>query len=310
MTEIKLWEAALALIGGLFLLGWSSERFVDESVGLARRLNASPFLIGMVIVGFGTSLPELTVSAFAALGAHADLSLGNAYGSCSYNIAVILGTLALFRPIRIRPLIRRTCLPVLLAATAVSALMLAIFNGIPRLEGFILLLLFGGAVSLLVKTDSSRRSNITIPTNASHHPNLALAISLGLLLGSSAIVVWSAVLIARFLGVPELVIGLTIVAAGTSLPELATSIVAIRRAQADLVLGNILGSNLFNILAVVGTSALIRPLERIDSIVLFRDLPFLFILTTLLWTRRLTRTRGGLLLAAFVSYTLLAWLSD
>lgn len=308
LTEFNIWEAALTLAGGFLLLGWSSERFVDESVGLARRLSMSPFLIGIVIVGFGTSLPELTVSVFSALDAHADLSLGNAYGSCSYNIAVILGLLALIHPLRIKPRIRHSILPVLLAVTLISAAILAFCHGVTRLGGILLLVLFAIYVFALLRRDARNAIPATTPERSSDGRLLPLAVSLAVLLGSSALVVWSAETIARQLGVPELVIGLTVVAAGTSLPELTTSIVALRRRQTDLILGNILGSNLFNMLAVVGISAALHPLDHAAPEILSRDLPFLFAITTLLFTRRLTRWRGAVLLLGFLAYTLLTWL--
>lgn len=307
MIDINLWEAALMLAGGLFLLGWSAERFVDESVGLARRIRLSPFAIGVVIIGFGTSLPELSVSVFSALDAHPDLSLGNAYGSCSYNIAVILGVLALVHPLRIKRRIRRYVLPTLLLATLVSAAILAFGYEVSRLSGALLLILFIAALVFLFKTDARNVDNSPQNACSPHGGCLRLTFSLALLLAASALVVWSAETTARHLGVPELAIGLTVVAAGTSLPELATSIVALRRAQTDLVLGNILGSNLFNILAVVGASALIRPLERTDPAIVFRDLPFLLAVTGLLFTRRLTRMRAAILLLGFLAYVLTAW---
>lgn len=307
LIEFNIWEAALTLVGGFLLLGWSSERFVDESVGLAQRLSTSPFLIGIIIVGFGTSLPELTVSALSALDAHADLSLGNAYGSCSYNIAVILGLLALIHPLRIKPHVRRGILPVLLAVTLISAAILALCHGVPRLGGIFLLVLFVLYVLALLRRNARNVIPATTAQNGCDGHLLPLAVSLAVLLGSSALVVWSAEAIARQLGVPELVIGLTVVAAGTSLPELATSIVALRRRQTDLILGNILGSNLFNLLAVVGMSATLHPLDHASPAILWRDLPFLFAVTALLFTRRLTRCRGAVLLLGFLVYALLAW---
>ena len=308
LIEFTLCEAVLTLVGGFLLLGWSSERFVDESVGLAHRLSMSPFVIGIVIVGFGTSLPELTVSALSAFNAHTDLALGNAYGSCSYNIAVILGLLALIHPLRIKPRIRRGILTLLLVVTLISAAILALCQGVSRLGGVVLLILFALYVTRLLRPDARHAIPTAATENGSDGRPLPLAVSLAVLLGSSALVVWSAEAIARQLGVPELAIGLTVVAAGTSLPELTTSIVALRRRQTDLMLGNILGSNLFNMLAVVGISAILHPLDHAAPEILRRDLPFLFAVTALLFTRRLTRTRGAVLLLAFVAYALMTWL--
>lgn len=299
MIEITTLEAAIILAGGLFLLGWSAERFVDESAVFARRLGFSPFLIGMVIIGFGTSLPELTVSLLAASEGHADLALGNAYGSCSYNIAVILGLMALLHPLRIKRRLRRGVLPILLGATLLSALIIAPTGGVSRGSGALLLFIFGAALAWLGVGEQ------TPPEGAvatSRGKSLSLVIALILLLTSSSLVVWSAKALARGLGVSELAIGLTVVAAGTSLPELATSFVALRRKQVDLLLGNILGSNLFNLLAIVGLSAIVKPIENVDTLICVRDLPFLGLVTALLLTRRLRRCRAALLLLAFVLY--------
>lgn len=299
MIEITTLEAAIILAGGLFLLGWSAERFVDESAVFARRLGFSPFLIGMVIIGFGTSLPELTVSLLAASEGHADLALGNAYGSCSYNIAVILGLMALLHPLRIKRRLRRGILPILLGATLLSALIIALTGSVSRGAGALLLFIFGAALAWLGVGEQIPPEGADAPSRGK---SLSLVIALILLLLSSSLVVWSAKALARGLGVSELAIGLTVVAAGTSLPELATSFVALRRKQVDLLLGNILGSNLFNLLAIVGLSAIVKPIENVDTLIWARDLPFLGLATALLLTRRLRRCRAALLLLAFVLY--------
>ena len=301
MIEITTFEAAIILAGGLFLLGWSAERFVDESAVFAQRLGFSPFLIGMVIIGFGTSLPELTVSLLAASEGHADLALGNAYGSCSYNIAVILGLMALLHPLRIKRRLRRGILPILLGATLLSALIIALTGRVSRGAGALLLFIFSAALARLGVGEQTP----TEGANATSRGNgVALVILLILLLTSSSLVVWSAKALARGLGISELAIGLTVVAAGTSLPELATSFVALRRKQVDLLLGNILGSNLFNLLAIVGVSAIVKPIENVDYLVWARDLPFLGLVTALLLTRRLHRSRAALLLLAFALYAI------
>lgn len=299
MIEITTLEAAIILAGGLFLLGWSAERFVDESAIFARHLGFSPFLIGMVIIGFGTSLPELSVSLLAASEGHADFALGNAYGSCSYNIAVILGLMALIHPLRIKRRLRHGILPILLGATLLSALIIALTGGISRGSGILLLIIFGTALSWLGVGEQTSTDSADVPF---HGKSFSLVISLTLLLTSSSLVVWSAKALARGLGVSELAIGLTVVAAGTSLPELATSFVALRRKQVDLLLGNILGSNLFNLLAIVGLSAIVKPIENVDILVWTRDLPFLGLVTALLLTRRLRRACAAILLLAFALY--------
>ena len=305
--DVVLWEALLFLVGGLWLVSWSADRFVDGAVSVAHRRNLSPFVVGMVIVGFGTSLPELCVSAFSAVSGHGDLSLGNAYGSNIYNIAVILGLMALLRPIRVRRPIRRYAVPVLAATGFVSWLLLLYLGGLPRWAAFGLLFAFAYLVRVLY-ADGTDRRELAIPKQDHAHPWVPVTAGLVALLVSSHFVVWGSVVLARKLGVPELVIGLTIVAAGTSLPELVTSLVAVKRRQPDLVLGNIIGSNLFNTLAVVGVSGLLRPLPEVASGILLRDLPLMTVLSLSLFTKRVTRGRAVIWLLVFVAYQTSLWL--
>lgn len=304
--DVVLLEALMFLFGGLGLLAWSSDRFVDASVLLARRFRLSSFVIGFVIVGFGTSLSELMVSVVASFRGHSDLSLGNAYGSNIYNIAVILGFLCLLRPIRIRRSIRLAAVPLLLLVTAASWLSLACFGRITRPMAAAAILLFAGAVT--VHARFGRRSDGRLDADREEEGRASVVVLLFLLVAlllASHLVVWGSVVTARRLGLSELTIGLTVVAAGTSLPELATSLAALRRRETDLVLGNVIGSNFFNALVVVGASALIREIENVPSDVLWRDLPFSLILTCGLLCRRLTCWRGALALAAFALYLIL-----
>ena len=301
---VDLWEALLFLAGGIWAVSWSADRFVDGAAALADRWRLSPFVIGVVIVGFGTSAPELAVSACSSASGHASLALGNAYGSNICNIALILGVMALIRPIRIKRTIRRYAAPVLAATGFVSWLALLYLDGIPRWMGAAMILLFVNLVRWMMgdNTNTTRAVPVLKPVR---HPWWTATISLAVLIVASHFVVWGSVVSARRLGVSELVIGLTIVAVGTSLPEFATSLAALRRHQTDLVLGNIIGSNLFNTLAVVGLSCLIRPVETIPLGILFRDLPLMTVLTVTLCTRRIRRCQATLWLLVYIAYVLL-----
>lgn len=299
--EIALWEAALLLLGGLWAAVWSAGRFVDGAAAVAQRHRVAPFVVGLVIVGFGTSLPELTISALSSGTGHAALSLGNAYGSNIYNIAVILGVVALIRPIRIRPSIRRFAAPILVVSGVLPWMALVYFEAIPRWLAALLLVLFAYLLCLLM-TDESLPQARTDDAPEVRHPWGWVLVGLSLLLVSSHLVVWGAVGAARQLGVPELAIGLTVVAAGTSMPELVTSLVALRRRQKDLLLGNVIGSNLFNGLVVVGVSALVRPIEHVPGLVLLRDMPLMIVLSLMLCTRRITRCRALVWLLGFAAY--------
>lgn len=265
---------------GLWVLAWSANRFVDASGALATNLGVPPFIIGMVVIGFGTSAPELAVSAISAASGHSEIALGNAWGSNIYNIAIILGVAAIISPIIVRPLSAIYSSIMLIAISIVSGA-LAWFGGwISRLDAVILLLLFASLlpVSCWLEKQSGSESNGECKTVSVSYPWLVALFSLILLVGSSHILVWGAVDLARHFQVSELLIGLTIVAAGTSLPELASAIAAARKGQHDFVVGNIVGSNFFNALAVVGLSGAIEPFIT-PMAVLTRDFPAMIILS-------------------------------
>ena len=306
--DVVLWEALLFLAGGFWAVAWSADRFVDGATSLALRWRISPFAIGVVIIGFGTSLPELSVSTLASGTDHSALSLGNAYGSNIYNIAVILGLMALIRPLRVRRTIRAFAVPVLALSGAVTWFVLLFLEGLPRWAAAGLLALFVWIVPHLSALDRPKAVSETDAAKRGEHPWWTVLMSLAVLLVGSHFVVWGAVDVARTLGVSELAIGLTLVAAGTSLPELATSISALKKHQTDMILGNIVGSNLFNGLFVVGLSGLIRPVENVPHGILIRDLPLMFALTLALAKPRITRARASVMLAAFILYLLSFWL--
>ena len=310
--------ASLAILAGLALLVWSADRFVEGSAAAAGHFGMPPLLIGMVVVGFGTSAPEMVVSALAASQGNPGLALGNAYGSNITNIALILGITAVIAPIAVHSQVMRKELPILALVTLAAAWLL--FDGeLSRLDAAGLLVLFalllGWSIwSGMRKTDDAFATEMD--AELATHPMpirnamLWLVVGLVLLIISSRILVWGAVDLATRFGVSDLVIGLTIVAIGTSLPELASSIIAARKGEHDLALGNILGSNLFNTLAVVGIAGSIAPMAVANE-VLMRDIPVMVGLTLALFVLgygfrgpgRINRVEGAGLLAVFVGYT-------
>jgi len=311
--------AAAAIVVGLIVLVWSADRFVDGAAATANYLGMSPLLIGMVIVGFGTSAPEMVVSAIAASEGNPGLALGNAYGSNITNIALILGLVAVIKPISVDSGVLRKELPILALVTLLAGWQMLDGN-LTRLDALVL-----GAVFAVVMGWSIRQgmtgggdplATEMVQELASHPMPLRtavmwLVIGLALLIGSSRLLVWGSVEVAHFFGISDLIIGLTIVAIGTSLPELASSLIAIRKGEHDIALGNVIGSNLFNTLAVVGIAAGIHPLA-VEPVVLYRDWMVMAGLTLALfvfgygfWARgRINRVEGGLLLLAFAAYTL------
>ncbi|WP_136246539.1 calcium/sodium antiporter [Halomonas borealis] len=308
---------ALAVVAGLILLVWSAERFVDGAAATSARLGLSPLLIGMLVIGFGTSAPEMVVSAIAASQGNPGLALGNAFGSNIANIGLILGLVALIAPLAVHSGVVRRELPVLGGATLLTAVLL--LGGVVRLEGMLLLVVLavfmGYSVVQGLRNDTDPLSSDTETDLATHPMPLRTALGwtalgLVLLVASSRLLVWGAVSIAQSLGVSDLVIGLTVVAVGTSLPELASSISALRRREHDLVLGNVVGSNLFNTLGVVGLAAVIAPIDA-GREVLLRDWSLMAAMTVLMvvfamgWrgrAGRINRLEGGILLAMYVSY--------
>ncbi len=279
--DIPFLVSAAFIVLGLWALTWSANRFVDASSSLANRLGVAPFIIGMVVIGFGTSAPELAVSAISAASGHSEIALGNAWGSNIYNIAVILGVAAMISPIIVRPRSAFYSAAMLIAISLISGALAWFGGGLSRLDAVILLLLFAALLPLScwLEKQSGSESNGEAQTADVSCPWLVALVSLALLVGSSHILVWGAVDLARQFHVSELLIGLTIVAAGTSLPELASAIAAARKGQHDFVVGNIVGSNFFNALAVVGVSGAIKPFDVTSAGVFVRDLPAMVLLS-------------------------------
>jgi len=306
-----------AIILGLAGLVWSADRFVAGAAGLARHFGMAPLLIGMLVVGFGTSAPELLVSAMASWEGNPGIALGNAYGSNIANIALILGLTALISPIAVHSAVLRRELPVLLAVTVLAVLLLVDLE-LTRTDALILLVVFaalvtwsvlqargGGQDSFADQMETEGAAHALAPRAAA----LWTFVGLALLIATSRLLVWAAVDLARLFGVSDIVIGLTVVAVGTSLPELASTLVAMRRKEHDIALGNIIGSNLFNTLAVVGLAAAIGPID-VPPEVLRRDIPVMAGLTLALVAAcigfrgpgRVNRLEGAVLLAIFLAY--------
>ena len=307
----------IAIVFGLVLLVWSADRFVEGAACVARHFGMPPLLIGMVIVGFGTSAPEMVVSAISAVQGNPGIALGNAYGSNITNIALILGVTALISPIAVHSQVLRKELPILAGMTVLAAWQL--WDGeITRLDAVVLLLVFAGLMGWTIWQGLRKRidplgAEIEQELDAHGMPiNRAffwLAAGLLLLIASSRMLVWGSVEIAHLLGVSDLIIGLTIVAIGTSLPELASSVIAARKGEHDIALGNIIGSNLFNTLAVVGIAGAIHPLT-VGPEVFSRDLMVMGGLTLSLFLLgwgfrgpgRINRWEGGALLCVYLGY--------
>jgi cation:H+ antiporter len=315
--------ALAAIAGGLILLVWSADRFVEGAAATARHFGMPPLLIGMVIVGFGTSAPEMLVSAQAALQNTPGIAIGNAYGSNITNIALILGVTALIGPITVHSQVLRKELPMLIAITALAAFQLR-DGELSRVDAWVLLGVFCGLMTWSIYQGLGQRADALggemEQELAVHAMTLARALfwvvlGLVLLILSSRILLWGAVEVARGLGVSDLIIGLTIVALGTSLPELASAVMAIRKGEDDIAVGNVIGSNLFNTLAVVGIAGAIRPMDVAPE-VFSRDIPVMGLLTVALFIisygyhgqGRINRFGGAALLASYLAYTaLLAW---
>ena len=327
-SDIPLWLSIVMIIGGLVALAWSSGVFVDGAAQVAKALGISPFVVGMVVIGFGTSAPELCVSALSGLSGHANLSLGNAYGSCIFNVAVILGVSAFICPLVARPSATLVAGPGLVAISLFS--MFVLRDGrCTRLDAGILLAAFLVLLPLYCWYDQRTKgtaSESAAPSPETGKKGLPLAVvkvlaGLAVLVGSSHILVWGSVDLAKTLGVSDLMIGLTIIAAGTSLPELASAIASARRGEHEFVLGNIIGSNLFNMLAVVGLACVISPVDEFSPYVLRRDLPLnaLLSLSILVFglnfrsprdPGRIRRREAAVWLLVFVGYTVLMFLQE
>ena len=315
-----LWPVA-AILTGIMLLVWSADRFVDGASSVARNLRVPPMVIGLTIVSIGTSLPEMIVAAMAALDANRDLGIGNAIGSNIANIGLVLGVTALIMPLAVKSMTLRREIPVLFLVTAFAfALMsdgeLDFIDGVMLLTGLVLMLIWIARIGLKDRHDPLvQEFTESIPDQMTMRQSVFwFTVGLLVLMASSRMVVWGAVEVAHALGVSDLVIGLTIVAIGTSLPELVASITSALKGEADMAIGNVIGSNMFNLLAVLAMPALIYP-GTFAAPALLRDFPIMLGFTIALLMvsfglklGKVNRFEGALLLSGFAAYLYLLFL--
>ncbi len=317
--------AITQLVAGFLLLVWGADRLVAGASAFARNLGVSPLIIGLTIIGVGTSAPELVVSAVATLKGNAGLAVGNAIGSNIANMGLVLGVTAMIYPLRMESTALKREYPMLLLIMLVCFLM-ALNGQYGRLEGLALL---GGLAAVIIwiiriglhrplSDPLAEEFDAEIPKDIPTRIALFwLAVGLVVLPVSSVFLVEGAITIARYLHVTDTVIGLTIVALGTSLPELATAITAALRKEDDLAIGNIIGSNIFNLLGVLGIAAMLKPVELLP-IILARDFPAMFLITGALFLMasdfrgpgRIGRRSGTVLLTMFIGYFIMVWVSS
>lgn len=309
--------AILEIIIGFIILSWAADKFIDASVSLASYLGLSALFVGLTIVAFGTSLPELFVAMMAAINGKTDIAIGNAIGSNIANIGLVLGLVALLVPLKFRSRILWREFPLLLMVMGfVYILMFKQYLGI--WDGILLLVLFSIVIYIIyilgektpqLETLSREYQEEVKETQFPLKKSIIYMIVCLLLLPlSSQLIVHGAVKLATLLGVSQLFIGLSMVAFGTSLPEIATSISAARKNEHDMVIGNIIGSNLFNILPVIALTCLIHP-TKIAPIILQRDMLYMFIITIVLFViafgrkqGRIQRWKGIILIGLYVGY--------
>jgi cation:H+ antiporter len=309
---------------GLVLLYFGSEWLVRGSARLAGSFGVGPLVVGLTVVSFGTSAPELVVSTVAAWRGNADLALGNVVGSNFVNIAAIIGVAALVAPLRVRMTLVYRESPVMIAA-ALALPLLGWDGWLSRRDGAVLVAALVAYLVFVVR--AARREGPAVeeefrefqaeegierrrdPRRASRLPNLGWTVlGIAALLAGAQLMVGAAVFFARAAGVSDLVVGLTVIALGTSLPELATSAMAAHRGESDIALGNALGSNVFNVFAILGIAALVAPL-RVSHALFSFEVPCLvgisLLFPLLAWTRRqIGRLEGAILLACYVAFTI------
>ena len=300
----------LSLLAGFILLMWSADTFTDNGAKIARIFNISPLVIGLLIFGFGTSAPEMLVSGLAAYDGHPEMSIGNAFGSNIFNIGLVLGVTAIILPITVeKSVLKKEWLFLFLSTLIVGFLLLDGFLSFT--DGLILISLL--TLFLINVFRESKKNNLTdsdsLEINSQKNEKgrtwLLLIVSLIILVSSARLVVWGGTSLALSFGVSDLIIGLTVVALGTSLPELAVSISSALKKQHQMVIGNIIGSNLFNTLGVLAIPGLILPFQ-IPTEVMSRDFFFMlmFTLLVLILSMRLKISRFGgfILLTALAIY--------
>jgi len=307
----------IAILAGFAVLIWGADRFIDGASSFATNLGVSPLLVGLTIVGFGTSAPEMLVSALAAFDGSPALGIGNAIGSNITNIGLVLGITILVTPLTVHSDTLKREFPMLALVMAIVFYLvwdldLSHTDGVILFSGFIITLF--GMAYLAIHSSKSDKLEQDFEQEAAAHKmttrQAILSFTIGLvclLIGSKALV-WGATGVAHLLGISDLVIGLTIVAIGTSLPELAASVISALKNEHDIAVGNILGSNMFNLLAVLAMPGLILP-TALDPMLLIRDFSFMFALTAALYLFASTgkqgqigRYAGSLMLLTYIGY--------
>lgn len=311
--------ATIVLLIGCLLLAWGADRFVTGAAVLARFLGVSPLVIGIVLVGFATSLPEMIVSGMAAWQGNPVISIGNAIGSNITNIGLAIGIAALIKPLFVRSRLLTREYPVLIGVMLFDYILL--FDGtLSFVDGLLMTALFIGLIfymTYLTRTQQYQRDAMVHEAEeaiaSDMKPLTALLwwlLGFVLLLVSSRMLIYGAVTIAQYFGVSDLIIGLTIVALGTSLPEIAASVVATIKNEPDMALGNVIGSNIFNLLPVLIMPAVIAP-TKVPAAVMTRDYPIMILMTALLLIfslglrirEKISRPEGGFLVILYLIYT-------
>jgi cation:H+ antiporter len=291
------------LIIGFVILLKGADWFVDSAATIAGALGVSKFVIGFTLVAFGTSLPEMAVSVVASFAGKSAIAAGNVVGSNIANIGLVMGAAALFFTIKIKKSDFKNGAIMFLVSVLCFLLM---WGGVGRVEGFVLVACLAVYIKYLISKEKSTKHHHS-KKQLGHSIMFTVIGLLGVIIGSK-LLVNSAITIAEFFGLSEIVIGMTIVALGTSLPELVTSLVAAKKGMQEIAIGNIIGSNMFNISAVLGLSALVKPIAAIPR--LFRvDMPIMLVITavmlTFLWkSKKITYWQGGLLVAMYVGFIL------
>ena len=304
----------IALLSGFVLLIWSADEFTENGAKIANIFKVSPLVIGLLIFGFGTSAPEMLVSGLAAMNGNTGLSIGNAVGSNIFNIALVLGVSAIISPIEVQGNILRKEWVFLMVATLVAGLLLWDLR-LDAFDGFILLALLFLFLGYTFKESKNSKNHEfdefeqKIDKSETVKTWVMLVIGLIVLISSAKLVVWGGIAIAQAFGVSDLIIGLTVVALGTSLPELAVSIASVLKKQYEMVVGNVIGSNLFNTIAVLAIPGFIHPSDVAPE-VMTRDYPVMLLLTILLFVvsykfgkkHIINRFEGVLLVSVFSLY--------
>ncbi|MFK5894495.1 MAG: calcium/sodium antiporter [Pseudomonadota bacterium] len=326
----------IAILAGFALLVWGADKFVQGASATASNLGVSPLIIGLTIVGFGTSAPEMLVSFMAALNGNPEIAVGNAIGSNITNIGLVLGITAMIVPLTVNSSILKREYPIMFAVMILAWYLMS-DNTLQKTDGVILIFSMFFVLALVTFLGLRDQKNTSDPLNTEFNEEIPTDMStkmamfwlffgLLILVGSSKILVWGAVNIAHNFGVSDLVIGLTIIAIGTSLPELAASVVSALKGEHEIAIGNIIGSNMFNLLGVLGIPALISPINELSETVLNRDYPVMIGLSILLLffaygftfgkkqgkdpvNGKITRLESSILLLGYATYMYLIYLS-